>query len=259
MRAEEEAKKQAEDAARREKDDAEKKERDKEREERLRLERERRQKEMLELEALEADLKKKQTPEPIPGNFNILFKRNWGSPRTPIFFFFFLDDFGKFFAFIYFVAVGDGLSVEDFESTLAELQSFIDGDVFTSLGGEVQTPGATPGKIKSIFLYLLLKANTFVIAKPSVKAEQEQQVALAPLPAAKGASQDGIGDEIIEAPETTPLKADCIENYDVDEEVKNIFKSYFLIFLFRLLKRRIVHHRLMCITTTPSSNLRRLP
>lgn len=43
------------------------------------------------------------------------------------------------------IIVADGLSVEDFESTLAELQSFIDGDVFTALGGEDVAPGASVG------------------------------------------------------------------------------------------------------------------
>ena len=43
-----------------------------------------------------------------------------------------------------FYLVTDGLSVEDFESTLAELQSFIDGDVLTSLG-DSDAPQATTG------------------------------------------------------------------------------------------------------------------
>lgn len=57
LRAEEEAKRQAEEQAKKEKEEAERKER----EERQRIEKERRQKELLELEALEEDLKKKQS------------------------------------------------------------------------------------------------------------------------------------------------------------------------------------------------------
>ncbi len=42
--------------------------------------------------------------------------------------------------------------MEDFESTLAELQSFIDGDVFTSLGGaDLSQIPAPPG----IFIYFV--------------------------------------------------------------------------------------------------------
>ncbi len=57
LRAEEEAKQQAEEQAKKEREEAERKER----EERQRIEKERRQKELLELEALEEDLKKKQS------------------------------------------------------------------------------------------------------------------------------------------------------------------------------------------------------
>lgn len=111
MRAEEEVKRQEEEAAKKEKDEAERKER----EERQRIEKEKRQKEIQELEALEADLKKQNSVAEPQGmaEFTLLFS----SMVT-------LD------------SVGDGLSVEDFESTLAELQSFIDGDVLTALGDE---------------------------------------------------------------------------------------------------------------------------
>ena len=53
-----------EEAAKKEKEDAERKER----EERQRVERERRQKEIQELEALEADLKRKNSISEPPGN-----------------------------------------------------------------------------------------------------------------------------------------------------------------------------------------------
>lgn len=47
--------------------------------------------------------------------------------------------------------------MEDFESTLAELQSFIDGDVFTSLGGaDLSQIPAPPGFIFIFIIRVLL-------------------------------------------------------------------------------------------------------
>lgn len=157
LRAEEELKRQAEEAAKKEKDETERTER----EERLRIEKEKRLREMKELEELESDLRSQQLSPPAESA----------------------------------AVVESALSVEDFEDTLAELQSFIDGDVFTTLG----EPNSSA-------------------APASIKPERELKLELAP----QAADLDNYTEADIEAQNTplvTPDAAqDCLENYDLPEE-----------------------------------------
>jgi hypothetical protein len=201
LRAEEEAKRMEEEAARKEKEEQERKER----EERQRAERERRQKEIQELEALEADLKRKNSISEPPGI---------SLPRS-----FYLTLI--YFILLYFFSVSDGLSVEDFESTLAELQSFIDGDVLTSLGDSGVAQGTPSAGTQLIFRYGLLNTNQY-LGKTKEQAEQEQRVSLAPIPnAAPQPYEDGFVDDVMDTPAEnagpSKVEHDCLENYDVEE------------------------------------------